>query len=68
MDVVKRYDVDGIHFDDYFYPYSSYNDEIRTFLMMKPGRPIRSSGGSLSRGDWRRNAVNKFIEAALQGN
>jgi uncharacterized lipoprotein YddW (UPF0748 family) len=25
MDVVKRYDVDGIHFDDYFYPYPSYN-------------------------------------------
>ena len=21
MDIVKRYDVDGIHFDDYFYPY-----------------------------------------------
>ena len=21
MDVVRRYDVDGVHFDDYFYPY-----------------------------------------------
>jgi uncharacterized lipoprotein YddW (UPF0748 family) len=21
MDVVKRYDIDGVHFDDYFYPY-----------------------------------------------
>jgi uncharacterized lipoprotein YddW (UPF0748 family) len=24
MDIVRRYDVDGIHFDDYFYPYSDY--------------------------------------------
>ena len=26
MDVLRRYDVDGIHFDDYFYPYPSYNN------------------------------------------
>ena len=25
-DIVLRYNVDGIHFDDYFYPYPSYND------------------------------------------
>src|ERR1035438_6852817 len=25
MDVVKRYDVDGVHFDDYFYPYKARN-------------------------------------------
>jgi len=24
MDIVKRYDIDGIHFDDYFYPYTEY--------------------------------------------
>jgi uncharacterized lipoprotein YddW (UPF0748 family) len=25
MDIVKRYDIDGVHFDDYFYPYAEYN-------------------------------------------
>ena len=25
-DIVTRYDIDGIHFDDYFYPYPSYNN------------------------------------------
>src|SRR5690606_40757132 len=24
-DIVKRYNIDGVHFDDYFYPYESYN-------------------------------------------
>jgi uncharacterized lipoprotein YddW (UPF0748 family) len=30
MDIVKRYDIDGVHFDDYFYPYASYNNNERT--------------------------------------
>lgn len=25
MDLIERYDLDGIHFDDCFYPYPSYN-------------------------------------------
>ena len=37
MDIVKRYDIDGVHFDDYFYPYDSYNNgkdfpDEKTFL------------------------------------
>lgn len=61
MDIVKRYDIDGVHFDDYFYPYPSYNkgedfpDSISWNAYVK-------SGGRLSRGDWRREAVNSFIE------
>ena len=35
MDVVKRYDVDGIHFDDYFYPYH--------------GKKFRRAGNGFSR-------------------
>ncbi len=27
MDIARRYDIDGIHFDDYFYPYPSYNED-----------------------------------------
>ncbi|QYA24849.1 family 10 glycosylhydrolase [Gramella sp. MT6] len=61
MDIVKRYDIDGVHFDDYFYPYDSYNDgkdfpDDKTFLA------YQNSNGKLSRADWRRDNVNKFIK------
>jgi uncharacterized lipoprotein YddW (UPF0748 family) len=29
MDVVRRYDIDGVHFDDYFYPYPEKNGTTR---------------------------------------
>jgi len=61
MDIVKRYDVDGIHFDDYFYPYPSYNGD-KDFPDDKSWNAYVNSGGRLSRGDWRRDGVNKLIE------
>lgn len=61
LDIVKRYDVDGIHFDDYFYPYPSYNGG-KDFPDDKSWGNYIGSGGSLSRGDWRRNSVNTLIE------
>jgi len=61
MDVVKRYDVDGIHFDDYFYPYPSYNDNM-DFPDDASWAAYQASGGKLSRGDWRRAAVDDFIQ------
>ena len=61
MDIVKRYDVDGIHFDDYFYPYPSYNGG-KDFPDDKNWNSYVNSGGNLSRGDWRRNGVNTLIE------
>lgn len=61
MDIVKRYDVDGIHFDDYFYPYDSYNDG-EDFPDDKSWAVYQESGGELSRGDWRRESVNTFIQ------
>ncbi len=60
MDIVKRYDIDGVHFDDYFYPYPSYNDG--DFPDDKSWQEYKNSGGDLSRGDWRRESVNIFIE------
>ena len=65
VDVVKRYDVDGVHIDDYFYPYPETDPQ---------GRPIdfpdsityaryRKSGGKLARDDWRRDNVDKLVEA-----
>jgi uncharacterized lipoprotein YddW (UPF0748 family) len=61
MDLVNRYDIDGVHFDDYFYPYPSYNLGA-DFPDSVSWNAYVSSGGKLSRGDWRREAVNVFIE------
>src|SRR5690606_1258888 len=61
MDIVKRYDIDGIHFDDYFYPYASYNSGA-DFPDQASWKAYQNSGGTLSKADWRRENVNKFIE------
>jgi len=60
-DIVKRYDIDGIHFDDYFYPYESYNGG-KDFPDDASWKKYTDNGGTLSRGDWRRESVNTFIE------
>ena len=60
-DIVGRYDVDGLHLDDYFYPYP-----------LRPGQATfpddatwerfgRKSG--LSRADWRRENINDFVHS-----
>jgi uncharacterized lipoprotein YddW (UPF0748 family) len=63
LDVVKRYDVDGIHFDDYFYPYKE-RDRAGRELDFPDDASWRRYGaaGKLSRDDWRRENVNSFIE------
>jgi uncharacterized lipoprotein YddW (UPF0748 family) len=61
MDIVKRYDIDGVHFDDYFYPYPSYNGN-EDFPDSTSWNQYRMKGGKLNRGDWRRQSVNTFIE------
>ena len=61
MDVLKKYDIDGIHFDDYFYPYPSYNDN-EDFPDEDTWQEYKKSGGKLERNDWRREAVNNFIK------
>ena len=62
MDVVQRYDIDGVHFDDYFYPYSNIE-----FPDDEPWQAYLDSGGSLERHDWRREAVNVFIKRTYEG-
>ena len=61
MDIVRRYDVDGIHMDDYFYPYPSYNDN-EDFPDDASWSMYVKGGGELSRNDWRRHNVNIFIQ------
>lgn len=60
-DIVRRYDIDGIHFDDYFYPYASYNGG-KDFPDQGTYAEYLREGGNLSKPDWRRENVNKFIE------
>lgn len=63
VDVTRRYHVDGIHIDDYFYPYPKKQggrmvaqfDDSRTY------EAYRAQGGKLSRGDWRRAEMDGFI-------
>jgi uncharacterized lipoprotein YddW (UPF0748 family) len=64
LDVVQRYDVDGVHIDDYFYPYrekDAAKNEI-PFPDDASWSTYQKSGGRLSRDDWRRDNVNRFIE------
>ena len=66
MEVVNNYDIDGIHFDDYFYPYTEYNDG-KDFPDDESFNDYLGSGGKLNRGDWRRDAVNKFVKRIYDG-
>ena len=52
-DVVKRYDLDGLHYDDYFYPYEGItNEDQDTYVLY---------GGSLSLNAWREDNINRFV-------
>jgi len=56
-DIVTRYDVDGIHMDDYFYPYPAAGQTIPDDAQYR-----QYGNGIRDRGDWRRYNVNLFIE------
>ena len=55
-DILQRYDVDGIHIDDYFYPYPAAGKSI------PDDASYRKFGNGMDRGDWRRQNVDKLIE------
>lgn len=63
MDVVKRYDIDGVHMDDYFYPYKEKDAAGNSIEF--PDDPswqrYQKAGGELNREDWRRENVNTFV-------
>jgi uncharacterized lipoprotein YddW (UPF0748 family) len=59
LDIVQRYDVDGIHLDDYFYPYPIAGIEFPDATSYGAYRRI---GGKLSRSDWRRSNVDRFVQ------
>jgi uncharacterized lipoprotein YddW (UPF0748 family) len=100
MDVLRRYDIDGVHFDDYFYPYpvvetpaaqqpttpqnavsnalNQATPQAPAVVTTRPEREVDfpdepswqayvASGGKLSRADWRRDNVNRFVERVYKG-
>ncbi|MET3210587.1 UNVERIFIED_CONTAM: uncharacterized lipoprotein YddW (UPF0748 family) [Paenibacillus sp. PvR008] len=54
MEVVDGYDIDGVHLDDYFYPYSGTFDDDATFQAYNANKIS-------NKGDWRRDNVNSFV-------
>jgi uncharacterized lipoprotein YddW (UPF0748 family) len=53
-DIASRYDVDGIHFDDYFYPSAIAKQDSATYADYNPAAIATIQ-------DWRRNNVNQLI-------
>ena len=62
VDVVKRYDVDGVVIDDYFYPYPQ-KDAMGLYRDFPDEVTWKRYGvaSGLSRADWRRDNVNRFV-------
>jgi len=64
LDVVKRYDVDGIHIDDYFYPYPELGaDSVEVpFPDAVSYAKYQRRGGALALNDWRRHNVDTLVQ------
>lgn len=56
MDIVENYDVDAIHFDDYFYPYPVKKIDF------PDAASYAKYGKGMNKGDWRRKNVDLLIE------
>ncbi|NJL12909.1 MAG: family 10 glycosylhydrolase [Microscillaceae bacterium] len=57
MDVVRRYDIDGLQFDDYFYPYKIWKEEFpdeRTYRQYGAGFGDKAA--------WRRHNVDLLVQ------
>jgi uncharacterized lipoprotein YddW (UPF0748 family) len=64
MDVVNRYDVDGVTFDDYFYPYLEKNSAGRELDFPDDASWIKfGATNRLSHADWRRQNINQFVQS-----
>lgn len=56
-DILKRYDVDGLHIDDYFYPYPAAGQNIPDQRQFQ-----QYNNGFSNINDWRRDNVNLFVK------
>ena len=63
LDLVRRYDIDGVHMDDYFYPYpETQRGRELDFPDGATYRRYRQGGGTLARDDWRRQNVDLLVK------
>jgi len=67
-DVLQRYDVDGIHIDDYFYPYPVQDGSGKQELDFpdEPSWQRHGQATGLSRADWRRDNVDRLVQQLYQ--
>lgn len=56
-EIVANYDVDGIHFDDYFYPTTEASFDADTYAQYGQGMELA---------DWRRDNVNQLVQQVYQ--
>lgn len=61
LDAVARYDIDGVHFDDYFYPYPAAGQDFADDATY-----ARYGAGFATKADWRRDNVNRLIQEVGQ--
>jgi uncharacterized lipoprotein YddW (UPF0748 family) len=57
LDVARNYDIDAVHFDDYFYPYTLANDTLRDDITF-----AQHPNGFGNKDDWRRHNVSLLIQ------
>ena len=57
LEVTNKYDVDGVHFDDYFYPYP-----VTGLILNDSATYAKNNRGIISRNDWRRDNVNLLVK------
>ena len=58
VELINDYDVDGIHFDDYFYPYSGISEDVSTYNTYKESNQTIE--------DWRRENVNDVVRGVKE--
>lgn len=62
-EVINKYDVDAIHFDDYFYPYQ-YASKVKVDENPPDKKTFEEfSSGEKNIDEWRRNNINKMIQS-----
>ncbi len=63
LDVTRRYDIDAVHIDDYFYPYRETDRSGRNIQFPDAASYKRytDGGGALSLNDWRRSNIDTFV-------
>jgi uncharacterized lipoprotein YddW (UPF0748 family) len=65
LDILTTNDVDAIHLDDYFYPYV-VNDNQGKPVPFPDSASFAKYGGGLTREDWRRANIDRFVQRVYQ--